>query len=262
MIRASLKRIENLVWQRAAYKFALRSWHMPGDIDTSRSLIATMKHLKVVEPVVLDTIRAKRILVIAPHPDDEAIGCGGTILKAIASGSTVHVVYLTDGFPADRCVREAQDAARLAGYTQTFLGHSMFDIPDEAADDLSAIIREMEPEIILVPFFLDDHADHMRSAQILALANLPKCEIWCYQVYGMVPGNLLVDITDVSEEKAELIRCWNPGSRDWAHYALGQNAFQCRALRRGGKSYAESFFAVPSREYSGMVNPPLTTTPA
>jgi N-acetylglucosamine malate deacetylase 1 len=71
-------------------------------------------------------------------------------------------------------------------------------------------------------------------------------------VYGVLPMNVIVDITDVAEQKSALIGCWRTQMqrRDWAHYALGMNAFNCRYLPNSSrKLYGECFFVVPLAEY-------------
>jgi len=51
-------------------------------------------YTKIIEPLTEDS---ERILILAPHPDDETLGCGGTIQKALLQGKTVKVVFLTSG---------------------------------------------------------------------------------------------------------------------------------------------------------------------
>src|SRR5690242_15658180 len=76
---------------------------------------------------------ARRILVISPHPDDESVGCGGTIRKRVLGGDAVHVVFLTSGEAgghgrsAEETVRlreaEARDAAHILGLTSVEFWH-------------------------------------------------------------------------------------------------------------------------------------------
>src|SRR6266550_1065426 len=82
---------------------------------------------------VADRRSATQILVISPHPDDESVGCGGTIRKHVLTGDAVHVVFLTSGEAgghgrsAEETMRlreaEARDAAHILGLTSVEFWH-------------------------------------------------------------------------------------------------------------------------------------------
>jgi LmbE family N-acetylglucosaminyl deacetylase len=99
------------------------------------------------------------------------------------------------------------------------------------------------------------------AAQALERGGLrDDVEVWAYQVYTALPVNVAVEVTDVAAEKAEAIRIYasQMRRRDWAHYALGLNAMNCRLLRgRADACYAEAFFVVPLREYAALTRPYL-----
>jgi len=57
------------------------------------------------QPEPIEAFDEARVLVIAPHSDDEVIGCGGVIARHVRSGSTVHIVYMTDGRWGDATLR-------------------------------------------------------------------------------------------------------------------------------------------------------------
>ena len=110
----------------------------------------------------------------------------------------------------------------------------------------------------MLPFLLDDHIDHRRaSALLLAVAEQihPRTEIWAYQVYSQLPGNVVVDITEMANAKAEIVEMFKSqtNKRDWAHYILGMNAFTSRLLNTSiHKPYAEAFFVLPLNEYKDL----------
>ena len=68
-------------------------------------------------PAVLDVPNATRLLVIAPHPDDEVLGAGGLMQRVKATGGAVRVVYLTDGdgYPGGRQGRGSRRSADREG---------------------------------------------------------------------------------------------------------------------------------------------------
>ena len=129
-------------------------------------------------------------LVIAPHPDDESLGCGGTIAQLRALGYAVHVVFMSDGtmshpnsrtYPAERLrdlrESEAHEALRILAVdpeAYTFFRYRDRQVPTidtpafaEAAARLAALIDQQKPATIFVPWRRDPHPDHRASWQIL-----------------------------------------------------------------------------------------------
>jgi len=113
------------------------------------------------------------VLVLAPHPDDETLGAGGTLLRAARSGRPVHWLIATkmraeDGWPADKMQkREAEIKAVAEAYG--FAGVHILPFPAARLDTLPTgdlvaaigkIVREVAPEIILLPHRGDAHSDH------------------------------------------------------------------------------------------------------
>jgi N-acetylglucosamine malate deacetylase 1 len=128
------------------------------------------------------------LLVIAAHPDDAELGCGGTIAKHLASGKKVGIVDLTQGelgtrgTPAIRAA-EANEAAKILGLTvreNLCLADGFFQ--NTKADQLKVVeaIRKYQPEIVLANAVTDRHPDHGRASELIYnacfLAGLPKVE--------------------------------------------------------------------------------------
>lgn len=160
-------------------------------------------------PPLLDLERARRVLVFAPHPDDETLGCGGTLAQLVRR-CPVKVVLVTDGsggndLPAgtDR-IRQAEFRRALAvlGVTDTV----MLNQPDGAfmaTPALTAQVRQLladyQPDWVLLPSPLDYHRDHVRIAAWLE----PLCRqaasvthLLFYEIWAPVPATHVVDITD------------------------------------------------------------------
>ena len=127
-----------------------------------------------------------RLLVVAPHPDDETLGCGGLIAKVAQRGGVTHTLFVTDGgashppstlWPRHRLVAaraaEAVEALRRLGaasHPRTFLGLRDAEMPEEgsprwaeAAAQSSRTIATFKPDLVLLPWRRDPHCDH-RSA--------------------------------------------------------------------------------------------------
>ena len=125
---------------------------------------------------------AQSVIVVAPHPDDEVAGCGGTILLHRACGDSVTVVHATDGRQSralglgadEMAIRrrmEAEGAARVMDAEVVWIG-----LPegDWAEDDLSARLRtlleEAAPHVVYAPSRVDFHPEHRKVATSLARA--------------------------------------------------------------------------------------------
>jgi LmbE family N-acetylglucosaminyl deacetylase len=127
-----------------------------------------------------DTWRSSRTpaLVLAPHPDDETLGCGATILRKRAAGTPVRVVVVTDGGGSHRSAvlsvmdlkeirrREAIAACAqlgVAGDRVQFLGYSdgsLADQVDRLTQDVLSLAADFGPGEILAPSGMDGHPDH------------------------------------------------------------------------------------------------------
>jgi LmbE family N-acetylglucosaminyl deacetylase len=127
-------------------------------------------------PDVTDTSATRSCLVLAPHPDDETLGCGATVMRRIDAGSAVHVVVITDGatwpphHPAEQniAVRHAELLAACAvlGLGEDALTRLMFPETElDAAgeplvDAVADAVRSHRPDDVLVTSEADPHADH------------------------------------------------------------------------------------------------------
>ncbi|QJW90065.1 PIG-L family deacetylase [Spirosoma taeanense] len=132
-------------------------------------------------------------LVVAPHPDDESLGCGGTIARLRQSGYPVHVLFVSDGsmshpnspsFPAERlrALREAEarEAVQILGVAPeqvTFLRLPDSRVPTpgepefrEAVTSMRQVLTRVKPTTVLVPWRRDPHRDHRASWQMLQTA--------------------------------------------------------------------------------------------
>ena len=113
------------------------------------------------------------ILVIGPHPDDQELGMGGSIIRLVKQGHRVHLVDMTNGEPTplgtpEKRAREAAAAAGILGVERTLVGlpnrqvvHSI-----EARHKVAAVIRVHRPDWLFVPFPIDAHPDHVAVTRI------------------------------------------------------------------------------------------------
>ena len=259
-IKHFINTLTKIIWSRKSYLFIIKQWTQLEDLHSCSEVLQTMRFTNHLEPVELTSIHAKKILVIAPHPDDEMLGAGGTLIKAIKQGIHVKVVYITSGKENQHLILEKETVAisEKIGYTTHFLKYSVGAIPDteEPARQMAKVIADYQPDICFISALFDDHPEHRLVNKLLLIAYknqwLPKqMMMWGYQVYSTILPNVVIDITAEKDLKAEAINLWETqkSSRDFAHYILGLNAFNVRFLKTNQKRYAETFFVLPLEEY-------------
>lgn len=142
----------------------------------------------------VDDIACSRALIVAPHPDDETLGCGGAIALLRSLNCHVQVLVISDGtlshprsqkYPADKllALREAEtlSALKLLGVEAndvTFLRMQDGSIPTQyqsAVASCCAYITQVAPQMIFLPWRYDPHADHQATWKLIhkVLNDLP-----------------------------------------------------------------------------------------
>jgi LmbE family N-acetylglucosaminyl deacetylase len=168
-----------------------------------------------------DEVEARRVLVLAPHFDDEILGCGGLLLSLRERGAAVHVVFLTDGGHDPEAgseeEREAyrrrrrQEAAAVAqelGGSFSALGlpdGGLADLVDRLAEKLHQILLDQQPELVLLPSPLEVSRDHraafaavhtlFRQLRGEAFDRLAGIRFLAYEVNFPQHPDLLVDVS-------------------------------------------------------------------
>jgi N-acetylglucosamine malate deacetylase 1 len=219
-------------------------------------------------PVELVAVVPGRVLVIAPHMDDEVIGPGGTVVRHVRAGSEVAVVFASDGgaaatggdreeYVTTRKTEAALAAERMGTSIIGFLDHPDGDLcrrERELADDLARTISDYAPDQIFVPFPTDHHRDHQATAAATAYAVRRAAwrgDVWSYEAWSPLWPNVSVDITDVVDDKVSALECHRSQvtSVNYVDAAIGLNRF--RGLRVG-TPLAEAFYRAPAAEFNRM----------
>ena len=115
----------------------------------------------------------KHVIVIAPHPDDETIGCGGALLRHAAEGDSIHWMIVTAmqeglGFSLERMESRADEIEKVSKRYGFFSVHSLQfpttrldTIPlREIVQKIAAVFQNLKPEIVYLPSRTDVHSDH------------------------------------------------------------------------------------------------------
>jgi LmbE family N-acetylglucosaminyl deacetylase len=167
------------------------------------------------------------VLVLAPHPDDEAIGCGGAVCLHAARGDCVTAVFLTSGELALQHLareaawrvreEEARDAGKILGLSHLhFLRCPDWGLEENAAETarlLQPVLHEEEPQLIYFPHPQDAHPDHHAAARILGtiLKNGPtrRVQLRGYEVWTpLTAHDHTEDISAVMARKLRAVRCY------------------------------------------------------
>lgn len=223
-------------------------------------------------------MKEKRILVVAAHPDDEVLGCGGTIKKLVSEGYEAYTLILGEGATSrDKNRNEikrkteiaelkklAQKANRLMGVKQVFFG----GIPDNRFDTvplldmvktIEDIKKRLRPAIVLTHFRNDLNIDHRIACQAVLTATRPMPgetvkEIYSFEVLSstewnypvIFSPNVFYDITETIEAKIQAMSMYAPEIKEFPHprslEGIRLNA-ACRGMNIGLK-YAEVFETV------------------
>jgi len=153
----------------------------------------------------------RRVLCLAPHPDDEVLGCGGMLAFHAARGDRVRVVILSDGSRGDpehvagdiAAARRAETIA--AGEELGVTDHRFLDLPDgglgavpDLVERLRAEVGDFAPELVYGPSPLECHPDHRATSHALvaALSGEPGVRAFLYGVNSPVTASVLFDTTD------------------------------------------------------------------
>lgn len=221
-----------------------------------------------------------RTLVVAAHPDDEVLGCGGTMARLVGEGEEVHVLILSDGetsrydSPAEapgEVIERRREAARQAAKVLGVASLTMLEHPDNRFDAvplleltkaIEAVVRDSAPDTVLTHHSGDMNIDHRRVAQAVLTATRPLPGGVVRQVYAFevlssshaasghfgapfVP-NTFVDISGTIESKLDAMRCYDQELRPFPH-PRSLEAIRSLAVTRGtacGLSSAEAFILV------------------
>lgn len=214
----------------------------------------------------------KNVLAIAPHPDDETLGCGGTLLRHAAAGDAVHWLIVTGisvaaGFGPERVAardKEIAAVARAYGFHST----TRLELPTMRLDQIakadlvgaiSDVIRRLEADTLYVPYRNDAHSDHAAVFDAAAACTksfrYPRVKsVYAYETlseteFGLKPEdsgfrpNLLVDIAEHLDRKIAIMRMFD-GEMGEFPFPRSEECIRALAQLRGaqaGTRAAEAF---------------------
>lgn len=220
----------------------------PDDLPDERALV----------PYAASRFEAKRVLVLAPHPDDEVFGCGGALADLAARGAAIDVLLVTDGAAAgagdaDRKRIAALRAEESRAALRALGGGTVHEggLPDRGLgarrEELERLVGawlvKASPDLVFAPSPVETHPDHRAVAYALfavarrgagdaAAAALSRATVAFCEISQPFRPNFLFDATPVAGRKEEAARAFASQAevRDYAGFVRGLQAYRRMTL--------------------------------
>lgn len=213
----------------------------------------------------LPELKNKRAMVLAPHPDDETIGCGGIIFNLVQGNVSIRVILATDGSEDSR--DESISAARLKEFKEAMAVLNVTDTIclgyrdgylEQEYDGFKARLAELagksKPDVIFSPYIFDRHKDHRAVAYALAdcLDYTENTMVAMYEIWTpILYPNCYIDITRSMEKKLAAVSCYK--SQEIKYGITGKtvslNTLRASLSMRRNIGYAEAFKCFSAPDY-------------
>ena len=213
-----------------------------------------------------------RIVVVAPHPDDETLGCGGTLLRHKAEGDEIHWLIMTmiteaSGFSKERVEARQKEISNVVNayefssvYQARFIAKELDLVPKkDLIDEVSSAFNKIKPDTIYLPYRGDIHSDHKAVhdavtasvkpfrypfiRRVLAYETLSETEFGVRaEISGFKP-NLWINITDQIDKKIKIMKMYE-GEMGEHPFPRSERSIRALAIVRGarcGQQSAEAF---------------------
>jgi LmbE family N-acetylglucosaminyl deacetylase len=212
-----------------------------------------------------------KVLVVAPHPDDETLGVGGTLLKHLENGSQLYWLLMTtvDSHPNYTKAFQAARLEQIKRVGESYQMQSTFQLPFLAAeldryplsDVVSAvqgIIKKLEPNILYLPFSHDAHSDHRITFEATfscckTFRNPSINEVLMYETlsetnfssvsYPAFQPNVFVNVSNTFDKKLRILDLYETELRDHP-FPRSKESINALGLLRGTQGnahFAEAF---------------------
>ncbi len=209
-----------------------------------------------------------KILVISPHPDDEVLGCGGTMARHSINKDEVYLCIVTKGYEPDwsksfmeEMKKQIKQSSKILGIKEThFLGYPTVKLDTIPQKDLnksiSKIIKKIKPDVLYIPHKGDLNKDHRIIFESSLVASRPLKHIvrrilsyevlseteWGQPIEPFIP-NVYVDISKTFDKKIEAVNAYKSELKKYPH-PRSIEIIEALAKKRGseaGLMLAEAF---------------------
>lgn len=223
-------------------------------------------------PPPLELPSQAKILVIAPHPDDETLGCGGTLALLRQRSCQVKVIIMTDGAKGDPLgyltgnvvthrQRESLAALQVLGIEDVvFLSQpdGNYQHSPMVAQQLTAIMNNYAADWLLIPSVLDYHRDHV--AVCLSVLETWQTQggrerVLLYETWGPLPATWVVNITSVFTLKQQATRCYELPLKycDYLTACSGMAGYRGLYFSQPQRQYAEAFLELHATSWQAVL---------
>jgi N-acetylglucosamine malate deacetylase 1 len=207
----------------------------------------------------------RKVLAIAVHPDDETLGCGGTLLKHKSEGDVVGCVFITSGNDHQKTL-VSEVASKYAFDFTALLDKEEIVLDDMSLSELipsiSEVLHKFQPSILYVPNRSDSHSDHRKAWQVVCaciksfrypfVKRVLMCEV--ISETDVAPSlaenafipNVFVDITFFRDEKMKILNLYQNELLEDPH-TRSLSAIEALQRYRGSQvsvQYAEAFMLI------------------
>lgn len=245
-------------------------WQATGEpLDGSPIILNPLVEAQFI-PFHTSDLTNNKVLVLAPHPDDETFACGGSLILHRQADDPVKVIFITDGALGDRVAKyspdelvtmrqqEAHAACQILGvddYEFWGFGDRTLAGNDTLQHRLANTILQVQPTLIYLPSPMEPHPDHRAVAAALwnMLQTMEKELLIAFaDTTHPVNANTLIDITSVADKKWEAFSAYASQLENYPYLDVVRGYNRYRALTISPQSqYAESFYVAPSSRIKG-----------
>ncbi len=216
------------------------------------------------------------VLIVSPHPDDETLGAGATLLKLKKEGHKIFWLNVTNMKPeyGYSVERSAERNAEIKKVAEQYAVDGFFNLELEPAGmdkyetgllvtQFKNVLEEVKPELLIIPYKYDIHSDHRVIFDVIFSCTkafrAPYLKtVWSMEILsetdqapfenGFVP-NVFVDVTDYIDQKIAIMKIYK-SEIDYAPFPRNENAIKGLAAYRGAtayQKYSEAFYLIKSR---------------
>lgn len=216
-----------------------------------------------------DTPEPCKVTVLAPHPDDETIGCGGVLRQHVLRGDDVTVIFVTDGSRSTQEIknlveRREAEGRKAVGQVLGVKRLEFWRYPDQrmkvtsdAANRLISKLKELETDILYIPSAWDAHPDHVATARLAeTAARYVRHLIRIYEIFSPLSpriANRCIDISDVFDLKTQATEVFT-SQHDSFSSALLLNRAQSILAHRPNIHAVEAFLEISPEQYPHAVD--------
>jgi LmbE family N-acetylglucosaminyl deacetylase/glycosyltransferase involved in cell wall biosynthesis len=216
----------------------------------------------------------RRVLVLAPHADDEVFGCGGTLYRLAQSGATITVIVVSDGVPDGSAgegdtapvIAEREAESRAAATILGYPSPAFWRLPDRGVRYCEALVervldatRKTDADLVFAPALSELHPDHQALALAAgeALRRLGgERHVAFYEVSAPLLPNVLIDITAAEEPKRAAMLCFRSqlGRQPYDEHIAALNRYRSYTLGNGVRA-AEAFLMASAADLATGLGP-------